>query len=128
MYKNQLFKVLGALLVALFVSPRLYAQEKWDLQRCIDYAVEQNLQLKIAKIQQDINEANLLQSKVNRLPNLNAGAAQQWNQGRSIDQFTNQFTNDRVSNFNAQLSANLSSKTGSSWARARKTWSRPKTT
>jgi outer membrane protein len=107
MYKNQLFKVLGALLVALFVSPGLYAQEKWDLQRCIDHAVEQNLQLKIAKIQQDINEANLLQSKVNRLPNLNAGAAQQWNQGRSIDQFTNQFTNDRVSNFNAQLSANL---------------------
>ncbi len=108
MYKNQrTLQVLGLLLVAFLSGPQLQAQEKWDLQKCIDYAVEQNLQLKIAKIQQDINEANLLQSRMNRLPNLNAGAGQQWNFGRSIDQFTNTFTNQQVANFNTSISTNF---------------------
>ncbi len=108
MYKNQrTLQVLGLLLMALLYAPKIQAQEKWDLQRCIDYAVEQNLQLKIAKIQQDINEANLLQSRVNRLPNLNANGSQQWNFGRSIDFFTNTFTNQQVANFNTSINTNF---------------------
>jgi outer membrane protein len=98
------WRPLAALVLLSAWATGAQAQDKWDLQRCIDYAWAENLPLKISKIQQDINQSNLLQSKIQRLPNLNAGAGQQWNQGRSVDQFTNQFTNQQVANFNAQLS------------------------
>lgn len=80
---------------------------RWDLRRCIDYAVENNLQLKTSLLNVEANEVALIQSKMARLPNLNIGANQQWNQGRSIDFFTNQFTNQSVANFNASLNTNL---------------------
>jgi outer membrane protein len=80
---------------------------RWDLQRCINYAIENNLQLKVSTLNIEANEAALLQSKMARLPNLNLSGNQQWNQGRSVDFFTNQFTNQSVANFNAGLNSNV---------------------
>lgn len=88
------------------VSLPVLAQEKWDLQKCLNYAAENNVQLKIAGLPQQANQANLIQSQMQLLPNLNAGGGQSWQFGRNIDPFTNQFTNDPVRTNNFFLSTN----------------------
>ncbi|WP_448518658.1 TolC family protein [Rhodoflexus sp.] len=97
-----------ATITLVFVSQVSFAQDnRWDLERCINYAVENNLQLKTSLLNIEANQVALLQAKMARLPNLNMNANQQWNQGRSIDFFTNQFTNQSVANFNAGLNTNI---------------------
>ncbi|MCS6967336.1 MAG: TolC family protein [Cytophagales bacterium] len=91
-----------------FLCKQTFGQDhRWDLQRCINYALENNLQLKNSLLAIEAAQVNLLQSKMARLPNLNLGANQQWNQGRSIDFFTNLFTTQSVANFNISLNTNL---------------------
>ncbi|TAD98993.1 MAG: TolC family protein [Bacteroidetes bacterium] len=95
MFRKNLFLVL-----CLFCSQFAFAQEQWSIQQCIDYAIKNNVQLKISALSLQTNEANLEQSKMARLPNLNASGSQRWNFGRTIDPTTNQFTTDPVrSNF-----------------------------
>lgn len=103
--KLSLFAVLSLLWV--FISLPALAQEKWDLQKCLDYAADNNVQLKIAGLSQESNQANLIQSQMQLLPNLNANGGQSWQFGRNIDPFTNQFTNDPVRTNNFSLSTNV---------------------
>jgi len=71
-----------ALLLVFFTSAQ--AQESWSLQKCIDYALKNNIQIK----QQAQNSAyynnQLGQAKYNRLPNLNAGIQNNMSFGRSL--------------------------------------------
>jgi len=85
------------------------AQQQWTLQQCIEHAMKNNLQVRIAVLNNELNEANLKQSKANVLPNLNLGANNTYNFGQTIDRFTNQFANTRVQSVNlgAQTQWNL---------------------
>ncbi len=80
--------------------------QTWSLQDCIDYALQNNLQLRQNALNNRVTANNLLQSRAERLPNLNASAGQSYNAGRSIDPFTNQFTTDviRSNNFSVSMS------------------------
>ncbi len=70
--------------ILLVVTTSAQAQESWSLQKCIDYALKNNIQIK----QQDLNSKyynNLLgQAKNNRLPNLNASFQNSQSFGRSL--------------------------------------------
>jgi len=70
--------------ILLVVTASAQAQESWSLQKCIDYALKNNIQIK----QQDLNSKyynNLLgQAKNNRLPNLNASIQNSQSFGRSL--------------------------------------------
>lgn len=92
-----------------FLISQTYAQTNWSLQRCIDYALKNNLSLKQAEITTQINDATLLQSKAGVLPTLNAGANHTYNIGRTIDRYTNTFANTTVlsENFYAQTQLTL---------------------
>ena len=81
----------------------LLAQQQWTLQQCIEHAMKNNLQVRIAVLNNELNEANLKQSKANALPNLNFGANNAYNFGQTIDRFTNQFANTRVQSINVGL-------------------------
>jgi outer membrane protein len=76
------------------------AQQQWTLQQCIEHAMKNNLQVRIAVLNNELNQANLKQSKANALPNLNFGANNTYNFGKTIDRFTNQFANTRVQSIN----------------------------
>ncbi len=97
----------------LFLLPFLitssFAQTGWNLQQCIDHAWKYNLNLKQSGINTEINEVNVLQSKANVLPSLNAGANHTYNIGRTIDRYTNTFANSTVlsENFYAQSQITL---------------------
>lgn len=64
----------------------------WSIQKCIDYAVEHNIDIKQSSLTIKTNEYNVQQSKASRYPTVNAYATQGFNFGRSINPVTNQFT------------------------------------
>jgi outer membrane protein len=77
------------LLLAIFTSA--YAQDGWSLERCIQYALENNIQIKTQELNTQIYNNQLQQSKLGILPGLNAGANENFTFGRSVDPYTNEF-------------------------------------
>lgn len=73
-----------------------HAQEKWNLEQCISYALENNITIQQSEVQGEILSNNLQQSKFSRLPNLNASGSHNYNIGRTIDPFTNTFENQSI--------------------------------
>lgn len=101
-------KILLAVLFGCLVLST-YSQDKWDLQRCVNYAVANNISIKQADIQARIAELNFKQSKLVQYPTLNASANTGLSSGRSISPTTNEFTTDQLLNggFNVQTGANI---------------------
>lgn len=84
--------ILFIALLLMSVSGR--AQERWSLRRCIDYAIEHNINIRRTAnaVEQSAVEANT--AKWARLPNLNGSAGQSWNWGRTQTAVKNEDTGD----------------------------------
>ena len=78
----------------LLISIGGKAQERWSLRRCIDYAIEHNINIRRTAnaVEQSAVEAN--SAKWARLPNLNGSAGQSWNWGRTQPAVKNEDTGD----------------------------------
>lgn len=85
----------------------LNAQDKWDLKKCVEYAVQNNISVKQADIQTRISELTVKLQKAGQYPNLNFSSSAGYNFGRSINPATNQFQNDRVFFNNYQLQSSV---------------------
>ncbi len=77
----------------------------YNLQQCIDIAVQNNINLKMSEVSADITKNNTLQSKAQALPSLNAGGNHIYQYGRTIDRYTNTFANTQVLSQNFYLTA-----------------------
>jgi len=64
---------------------RVSAQEAWTLEECIRYAYDNNIRLKQQTLGVIHAENNLLQSKLNLLPNLNASGSFSSSKGKVLD-------------------------------------------
>lgn len=64
---------------------------KWTLQRCVEYARDNNLQVAEVELNQRLVKLMYEQSKASRLPSVNADASLGESYGRSIDPTSNQF-------------------------------------
>ena len=80
--KSLLTLFLGIVLSAGALN--LQAQNVWDLQTCIDYAIENNLQVKRQEINTRYNETLVKQAKDDKLPNLNGQVSNDFSFGRSL--------------------------------------------
>lgn len=91
------------------IAINLNAQKVWTLKDCIAYAFENNIQIKQSALNSELNKSNVLQSKSALLPSLNANAGQNYNIGRTIDPFTNDYAKSTIqsSNFNLQSSVTI---------------------
>ncbi len=94
------------LIIHFLLTFSVHAQQLWDLKKCIDFALENNLQIKQSRLNQNLSEQNYLRSKVATLPTLNAFASHNYNFGRTIDPFTNQFATQTVQSNAFSISAN----------------------
>lgn len=83
------------------------AQEVWTLSKCIEYALQNNIQVKQSLLSAELAKENYEQSIANLLPSLNAGASHSYNWGQRIDPFTNQFATNRVRSNNFGLSSSV---------------------
>jgi len=80
--------------VVMLVSTGLaYGQGSfWDLKRCVEYGMNNNISVRQAKIQADQSEINYQQSNLQRIPSLSYGLTHGFSFGRTLDRTTNVFT------------------------------------
>jgi len=79
----------------------------WTLQRCLEHALEHNLQLQQAELGVVRGLLAETSAKGAFLPNLNASSSYGVNIGQRIDPFTNQFASDAVQSSNYGMSSGL---------------------
>ena len=72
-------------LMAAWCCLSMYAQKKWTLDECINYAMENNLTLKLSKLKQQSAQEDVMQSKAALFPTLTANT----NQGIGYSPFDN---------------------------------------
>lgn len=99
-----LFTTIAALLL---VSVSASAQKLWSLEDCINYAFENNIQIKQSKLTVESSKADYLQSKLNFLPSLNLSANQNTSWGRSLDRSTYTYTNQQTKQVYGSVSSSL---------------------
>lgn len=70
--------------------------QQWSFKQCIDYALENNLNIKQKSLSKDMTALNLEKTRANRIPSLSASANQNLSFGRSLDTYTNSYTNNNT--------------------------------
>ena len=91
----------------LFTVTNSFAQQKWDLRQCVEYAMKNNISVRQADVQARIAALTYQQSKLSQYPYANLQNSAGYQFGRSIDPSTNQFTNDKILFANHSLNVNL---------------------
>lgn len=84
-----------------------FGQKQWSLQECVTYALENSIAIKQSQLQVESQQIDLLQSKTNLLPSLNANGSYGLSWGKSVDRFTNQFAQTRTASLNLYLQTEM---------------------
>lgn len=103
--KANIFTIL--FLITAFLLTAQDAKKVWTLREAIDHAISNNLTVKRNTYGVQTGEINYLQSKMAMLPSLNGSGSFGYNWGRSIDPFTNLFTEQRVNSINMNASSSM---------------------
>lgn len=98
------FLFTGLLIISSFA---LKSEKFFSLEDCINYALENNIQIKQQKLQAQVYNNNLKMSKAQRFPDLSMGGGQNFTFGRSVDPFTNEFATDNVSSLNMSIGSSV---------------------
>ena len=85
---------------------------RWSLQRCIEHAKANNLEVRMRQVEVDRQELTLHTARSKRLPNLSAGASQQWSFGRSASAADNTYQVQTTSSTSWSLSSDVPLFTG----------------
>ena len=101
-----------ALALVLACTGTVRAQERWSLKRCIDHAIEHNINIRQAANQAEQSRVEVNTAKWARLPSLNGSANQSWSWGRSqtavADEETGEYNTVYVNTKNNNTSFSLS--------------------
>lgn len=65
---------IALLICILFSGHNLFGQDLWSLERCIGYAIQNNLQIKQQELAVKLSENNLLEAKLGFIPTIAASA------------------------------------------------------
>ena len=84
------------LLLAVIGTTGLQAQDKWGLQRCVDYAWQNNITVKQQEIQASISALNERQARNSVYPNANFSNNTGMQFGRSVNPTTNLFATTQL--------------------------------
>src|SRR5688572_7520273 len=101
--------LIAALLVAGYFPASAQSQggNRWSLQRAVDHALAHNLQVKLSALNTEVSKINLRESRAAQLPGLTGNVNENYNTGRSIDPFTNNFVNQKIWSTGLSLNANV---------------------
>lgn len=83
-----------------------FPQDKWDLKRCVEYALANNISVKQADVQARLARLTLNQSRLTQIPTLIFGSNVDVNSGLSLNptSYTLNTTTSLVNNFSLQSS------------------------
>lgn len=85
----------------------LHSQSAFTLEQCVEYAWTNNPDVRQAILNHKTSEIDKMQSRTMLLPTVSANAGQNYQFGRTIDRFSNQFTEQTIRSNNFGLSTNL---------------------
>jgi outer membrane protein len=88
-------QIITLFLSALLSVLNLTAQDKWDLRRCVDYALANNISIKQADIDSRTFKLTFEQSKYAQYGNASGSTSVGLNYGRSIDPTNNIYVNQQ---------------------------------
>jgi outer membrane protein len=77
--------LIGISALLLCFAPVVKAQKAWTLEDCIKYAQEKNITVKRKELSTKTSKNDLLQSKLNVLPSVNAGGSHNISSGRYLN-------------------------------------------
>ena len=88
--------VVLVILLCGWISSSAQDQESWSLERCISYAIDNNIQIKQSALQKESARLDKTQSLAQLFPSLNASTSFNTNFGRNIDLATNNYINEQT--------------------------------
>ncbi len=88
----------SAFLLLSLISATVFSQKKWTLQECVNYAVQNNLQVVQSNYNQALNENSLAVAKRQYLPSVSGNINNNASFGQGRDVFGNSNRNDNFSN------------------------------
>ena len=100
-------KLLSFILCISFLPFISFGQEIWSLEKCVNHAIENSLQVEFSELTLSGTEIDVNQAKHSRYPNLSANTNVGWNFGRSVDPTSNQFITETFFNNGLSLSSNV---------------------
>lgn len=99
------FSLIAILL--LFCSQISAQQKEWTLEECVNYALENNIQVKQTELDVKLSEIEKRDAIGNLIPSINAQANNSWNTGLTQNVTTGILQNQTVRNFSAGISAGI---------------------
>jgi len=103
----QRFFITSLLFTSILLNLEGQEDTLWDLERCIQHAIHENLDVKRQELMLQSTDQDLLQSKMNLLPNLNGGIDHQLGSGRVLDRGTYEWVDASVSQGDLGLQSDL---------------------
>lgn len=76
----------------IFIAQAEAQQPLWDLKRCVEYGIKNNISVRQATLQQELSTINYQQAGLQQLPSLSYGLTHGFSFGRTLDRTTNVFT------------------------------------
>jgi outer membrane protein len=100
------------ILTLLFITTTILANAQtadtlFTLQKCLDIAIKNNLQVKQSNTNAELARIDYRQAIENLLPNISGNVTRSFNNGRAINPSTNAYVNQSATNDNYGLSANM---------------------
>lgn len=95
-----------AILLA-FCSQINAQQKEWTLEECVNYALENNIQVKQSELDLEVSDIEKRDALGNFIPSINAQASNSWNTGLTQNVTTGILQNQTVRNFSAGVTAGL---------------------
>lgn len=102
-----MYKKIVLFVLLVTVASGVYAQKVWTLQECLDYATKNNLTVQQSGLNVKDARTSRDQSFYNTMPTVNGFATNNFNFGRSIDPFTNTFSNQQIRNNSFGVSSSV---------------------
>ena len=99
------FSLIAILL--LFCSQVNAQQKEWTLEECVNYALENNIQVKQSELDIELSEIEKRDAIGNFIPGINAQASNSWNTGLTQNITTGILVNQTNRNFSAGVTAGL---------------------
>lgn len=104
---KRIIQILAVSVLMMVMMHQLAAQESWSLNRCIDFALKNNLTSHLYELDEQTAKVDALQSKLNLLPSISASSSAGVSFGRSVDPNTNDIINTEFFNNDNNLSSSI---------------------
>jgi outer membrane protein len=107
------FSTMRSLILVFFtILFHFSAKAQWTLEKCVEQAIGNNIQLQQAIINEQITSYGQWTAVGSMLPNVNGQASHGYNWGQRIDPFTNSFASERIQSNSFGVSSSIDLFTG----------------